>query len=82
MTVVGDVIDRARLRRGSRFVPDVTELTTGGMTRGARCDFIICGVYREEDLDLLRHLVRASRRRVVPVVVGDLTPARWSFDVQ
>jgi hypothetical protein len=82
VTVVGDVIDRARLRRGSRFVPDVGELTMDGLTRGARCDFVICAVSREEDLDLLRHLVRASRRRVVPIVVGDLPPARWSFDVQ
>jgi hypothetical protein len=82
VTVVGDVIDRARLRRGSRFVPDVGELTMEGLTRGARCDFVICTVSREEDLDLLRHLVRASRRRVVPIVVGDLPPARWSFDVQ
>jgi hypothetical protein len=82
VTVVGDVIDRARLRRGPRFVPDVGELTMGGLTRGARCDFVICAVSREEDLDLLRHLVRASRRRVVPIVVGDLPPARWSFDVQ
>ncbi len=82
VTVVGEVIDRARLRRGSGFVPDVTGLTTDGLARGVRWDLVICAVSREEDLDLLRHLVRASRRRVVPVVIGDLPPARWSFDVQ
>jgi hypothetical protein len=53
-----------------------------GQTRGARWNIVISAGSRDEDLDLLRHLVRASRRHVVPLVVGDLPPARWSFDVQ
>jgi hypothetical protein len=80
VTIVGDIVDRRQLSVSAQYAADVGELLSSGLERTRRCTVVICAVGHEDELDVLRELVRRTDHRVVPVVVGDLPPARWSFE--
>jgi hypothetical protein len=82
VSIVGDVVDPTALDGRGRFAADLAEFLSTGAQRVGRLTVVICTVASDAELDVLRELVRRTDHRLVAVVVGDLPPARWSFDAK